>query len=70
VEVWIGKKLRMPFDVFNTEVSKLGCGTAVLSTVQLDTLRKRNLIEYLIDLCENALLLCQQLYTQLYGKIF
>lgn len=70
VEAWIGKKLRMPFDVFNTEVSKLGCGTAVLSTTILDTIRRRNMLEYLIDLCENALLLCQQLYTQLYGKIF
>ena len=61
VEAWIGKKLRMPFDVFNTEVSKLGCGTAVLSTVVLDATRKKSIMETLVDLMQNTLLLLKQL---------
>ena len=61
VSSWIGKKLYMPKETFENAVSKLGCGTAVLSTVQIDAVRSKTLAETIIDMLKNVVLLYKQL---------
>jgi len=56
-EMWVGHKVYMSRSVFNDAVSKLGCGTAVLSTLSMDIDRKKTLIETILDYIQNLILL-------------
>lgn len=63
VEAWLGRKLFMPPETFNNAISQLGCGTAVLSTIQIDILRKKTIIEWCSDIIQNIFLLFKQALT-------
>lgn len=61
VDGHIGKPLFMPREIFNAEISKMGFGTGIPTTVAIEAIKRRSLIQYIIDLCKNAILLLRQL---------
>jgi hypothetical protein len=60
IEAWLGYKVYMPREVFNKAVSVWGCGTAVLSTLQIDIDRKKTITEAILDTMKNILLWIQE----------
>lgn len=60
IEAWLGRKVYIGREAFNKAVSQWGCGTAVLSTLQMDINKRRTLIEYLVDACKNLVLLLRE----------
>jgi len=65
IEAWIGHKVYMSREVFNKAVSVWGCGTAVLSTLQMDVDRKKTIVEAITDTIKNILLWIQEQITSL-----
>lgn len=64
IKAWLGYSMWMPDVVFNTELNRLGCVAFIPSTNQIDAMRKKTLIEMLIDAMTNlVLLLREQLST-------
>jgi hypothetical protein len=60
IEAWLGHKVYMSREVFNKAVSVWGCGTAVLSTLQMDIDRKKTITEAILDAIKNTLLWIQE----------
>lgn len=60
IEAWIGRDLYMPFEVFDKETTRWGCGTAVLSTFLVDEKRTKTWIEAIIDWAKNFILALQE----------
>lgn len=64
IEWWGGYTMYMPRETFNDAISKLGCGAAILSTMEIDQKRVKTLTEKLKDLIQNLILLLKaQLQT-------
>jgi hypothetical protein len=61
IEAWTGHKLYMPKETFENAVSQRGCGTAVLSTTQIDLVHRRDIMTRIIDLAQNVILLLNRL---------
>lgn len=61
VDFHTGRTYYMPREVFNVEVSRLGCGTGIPATTAIAAIEKRSLMQYIIDLCQNCILLLKQL---------
>ncbi len=58
----------MPRATFNAEMTSWGVGAYIPSSQEVDLIRKRNILELLVDAYKNLILLLKQLY--LYGKLF
>lgn len=57
---WHGGQVNlMPREVFNLEVSRLGCGTGIPVTTAIQAVERRTIIQYLIDLYQNLLLIVE-----------
>lgn len=65
IEAWQGRKHYMPAETLNDALSKFGCGTAVLSTDQIDSIRRKTFREQIIDACQNCIILLLKLKAQL-----
>jgi hypothetical protein len=65
VEWWGGYTMYMSRNVFNEEISKLGCGSAILSTIEIDQKRIKTLQEKIIDILKNLVLLYQELILKI-----
>lgn len=58
--VWTGEERYISRAVFNKAVGVWGCGTAVLSTLDINIDRKKTILEALIDAIKNLIILLQE----------
>lgn len=61
IEAWVGKKLYMSREVFNTAMAVYGATAWVLSTKEIDERRTRTMLEWIRDLLQNVVALYKQL---------
>ena len=64
IEAWDGKRHFVDEVVFNNELSKFGCSTAVLATLEVNIKHTKSLMEMLIDALKNII----PLYNELIQK--
>lgn len=63
IDAHLGQVNVMPREVFNAEIAKLGCGTGIPATAPILAVERRSLMQYIIDLCQNCILLLRQMPT-------
>lgn len=61
IEAYNGQTQYMSESLFNSIIKEWSSSTAVLSTIEIDAIRKKELMEKIIDACQNCILLIQQL---------
>ena len=64
IEAWVGYDLYMGKEAFEKETKKWGCGTAMLSTFQVDARREKTILEAIIDAYKNIIIALQLLVNQ------